>query len=205
MIHNIAHRGASACEPENTLRAFERAIEMGATMLELDVHLSRDGHPVVIHQADLSRTTDGKGLVTDLTLDQIQRFDAGLGERVPALTQVIELARDRAELYVEPKIRRTSDPVVWVLQAEGFLDQALVCSFFPWPPQKVKFLEPAIRTSLLIRREDRQTDFVEWALAGPSLLGGRVAHAAPTAHAGADCFRPAARTGRSRLARRAAI
>ena len=165
MIHNIAHRGASAYEPENTLRAFERALEIGATMLELDVHLSRDGHPVVIHDADLSRTTDGRGLVTDLTLDQIQRFDAGLGERVPTLTQVIELARDRAELYVELKGQRTPDPVVWVLQAEGFLDQAVVGSFFPWLPQKVKFLEPAIRTSLLIRREDRQIDFVEWALA----------------------------------------
>ena len=62
MIHNIAHRGASAYEPENTLRAFERAIEMGATMLEMDVHLSRDGHPVVIHDAELARTTTGAGL-----------------------------------------------------------------------------------------------------------------------------------------------
>ena len=59
MIHNIAHRGASAYEPENTLRAFARAIDMGATLIELDIHLSRDGQPVVIHDADLSRTTIG--------------------------------------------------------------------------------------------------------------------------------------------------
>ena len=91
---------------------------------------------------------------------------------MPTLAQVIDLARDRAELNVELKTQRTPDPVVWVLQAEGFLDQALVGSFFPWLPQKVKFLEPAIRTSLLIRRDDRQMDFVEWALAAPSLLGG---------------------------------
>jgi len=165
MIHIIAHRGASACEPENTLRAFERAIDMGATMLELDVHLSRDGHPVVIHDADLSRTTDGRGLVAEMTLDQIQRFDAGLGERVPTLAQVINLARDRAEVYVELKGQRTPDSVVRVLQAEGFLEQAVVGSFFPWLPQKVKFLEPVIRTSMLVRRQDRSRDFVEWALA----------------------------------------
>ena len=85
MIHIIAHRGASALEPENTLSAFERAIGMGATMLEVDVHLSRDGRLVVVHDADLSRTTDGQGQVSDLTLAQIRRFDAGLGEHVPTL------------------------------------------------------------------------------------------------------------------------
>jgi glycerophosphoryl diester phosphodiesterase len=165
VIHIIAHRGASAYEPENTLRAFERAIDMGATMLEVDLHLSRDGHPVVIHSADLSRTTNGQGLVSDLSLAQIRRFDAGLGERVPTLAQVIDLARGRAELYVELKGQDTPEPVVEVLQTEDFVDQALVGSFHASLSQRVKSLEPASRTSLLIRREDRHTDFVEWALA----------------------------------------
>ena len=61
MIQNIAHRGASAYEPENTLRAFELALAMEATMIEVDIHLSADGHPVVIHDTQLSRTTDGPG------------------------------------------------------------------------------------------------------------------------------------------------
>ena len=85
MIHIIAHRGASALEPENTLSAFERAIGMGATMLDVDVHLSRDGRLVVVHDADLSRATDGQGQISDLTLAQIRHFDAGLGEHVPTL------------------------------------------------------------------------------------------------------------------------
>ena len=165
MIHIIAHRGASAYEPENTLRAFERAIDMGATMLELDVHLSRDGHPVVIHSADLSRTTNGQGLVSDLTLAQIRGFDAGLGERVPTLAEVIDLARGRVQLYLELKGQRTPEPVVGVLQAAAFGDQVIISSFYPWLIQKVKFLEPAIRTSMLVRREDRHRDFMEWALA----------------------------------------
>ncbi len=165
MIHNIAHRGASAYEPENTLRAFDRAIEMGATMLELDVHLSQDGHPVIIHDADLSRTASGAGRVVDMTLDQIKRFDAGQGERVPTLPEVIELVRGRAELYIELKGQHTPGVVVKALQAAGFADQAIVGSFYPWLPQRVKFLAPTIRTSVLIGREVRQENFIEWALA----------------------------------------
>jgi len=165
VIHIIAHRGAAAYEPENTLRAFERAIDMGATMLEVDLHLSRDGYPVVIHDADLSQATDGQGLVSDLTLAQIRGFDAGLGERVPTLAEVVDLARGRVQLYLELKGQRTPEPVVRVLQAAAFGDQVIISSFYPWLIQKVKFLEPAIRTSMLVRREDRHRDFMEWALA----------------------------------------
>jgi glycerophosphoryl diester phosphodiesterase len=165
MIHNIAHRGASAYEPENTLRAFERAIEMGATMLELDVHLSRDDRVVVIHDPDLARTTDGEGHVADLPLAEIQRFDAGLGERVPTLEEAIELAKRRAQLYIELKGQRTPEPVVDVLRKTAFLDGAILGSFYPWLPQKAKFLEPAVRTSVLIRAADRKAEFVEWVLA----------------------------------------
>jgi glycerophosphoryl diester phosphodiesterase len=165
MIHTIAHRGASAYEPENTLRAFERAIDMGATMIELDVHLSRDGHPVVIHDPDLSRTTNGTGLVGDLPLDEIQRFDAGLGERVPTLAQAIDLVRGSAQLYIELKGQQTPAAVVATLQEMGFVDQAILGSFYPWLPQKAKFLETAVRTSILISTRDQQADYLQWALA----------------------------------------
>jgi len=165
MIHVIAHRGASAYEPENTLRAFERAIEMGATMIELDVHLSRDGHPVVIHDPDLSRTTNGAGRAGDLPLDEIQRFDAGLGERVPTLAQAIDLVRGRAQLYIELKGQQTPAAVVATLRETDFFEQAIVGSFYPWLPQKAKFLEPAVRTSILISTRDRQADYLQWALA----------------------------------------
>lgn len=165
MIHNIAHRGASAYEPENTLRAFARAIDMGATMLELDVHLSRDGELVVIHDPELSHTTTGSGSVCDLTLAEIQHFDAGLGEQVPTLAQVIELVRGRAQLYIEMKGQQTPAAIVDTLRRTDFINQAIAGSFYPWLPQKVKFLEPAIRTSVLIATRDRQAPFIDWALA----------------------------------------
>jgi glycerophosphoryl diester phosphodiesterase len=189
MIHNIAHRGASAYEPENTLRAFERAIEMGATMLELDVHLSRDGHPMVIHDADLSRLTGGGERVAELTLNEIQQFDAGLGERVPSLAEVVERVRGRAQLYIELKGQNTPEPVANLLRELGFLDQVIVGSFFPWLPQKVKFLEPSIRTSVLIRSQDRGVDFVGWALAVEAdYVHPCWEHASPTPH---DLLTPA--------------
>ncbi|MCK4315144.1 MAG: glycerophosphodiester phosphodiesterase [Anaerolineae bacterium] len=165
MIHNIAHRGASAYEPENTLRAFERAIQMGATMLELDVHLSQDGHPVVVHDADLFRTTNSNVRIPDMTLGQIKGLDVDQGERVPTLSEAIELARGRAELYIELKGQRTPEPVVRALQASRLADQAVVGSFYPWLPQRVKFMASTIRTSVLIGQENRQADSVEWALA----------------------------------------
>ncbi|MEE8441282.1 MAG: glycerophosphodiester phosphodiesterase family protein [Spirochaetia bacterium] len=96
MIHIIAHRGASALERENTLSAFERAIGMDAAMLEMDVHLSRDG----------------QGQISDLTLTQIRHFDAGLGEHVPTPAEAIESARGRVELYVELKGHRTVEPAI---------------------------------------------------------------------------------------------
>jgi glycerophosphoryl diester phosphodiesterase len=101
---NLAHRGASARAPENTLEAFRLAVESGAGGLELDVHLTRDGHVVVIHDSTLDRTTDGKGPVAEMTLDELREPDAGhnfspddgdtlpyrgLGLHIPTLAEVL--------------------------------------------------------------------------------------------------------------------
>ena len=102
---NLAHRGASALAPENTIDAFRLAVEAGAGGLELDVHMTRDGHIVVIHDATVDRTTNGSGAVSEMTLDELHGFDAGhnfspdggptrpyrgRGVRVPTLGEVLE-------------------------------------------------------------------------------------------------------------------
>ncbi|RMF89365.1 MAG: glycerophosphodiester phosphodiesterase [Nitrospinota bacterium] len=106
----IAHRGFSGVAPENTLAAFQAAMAIGADMIELDVHLSRDGELVVLHDPDLRRTTNGRGTVRALPLSSIQSFDAGswfhrafAGERVPTLREVIELCRGKVGLDIEIK------------------------------------------------------------------------------------------------------
>lgn len=105
-----AHRGASCCAPENTMAAFAAARESGADGIELDIHLSRDGVPVVIHDETLDRTTDGCGPVAWWSLAQLQRLDAGgwfsadfAGESVPALDEVLGAFAGQLRLNLELK------------------------------------------------------------------------------------------------------
>lgn len=98
-----AHRGASIEFPENTLAAFRRAVEVGAPGAELDVHLTADGEAVVIHDDSVDRTTNGTGKVADLTLAEIRRLDAGSGERVPTLAEVLEVVAGKLILDIEVK------------------------------------------------------------------------------------------------------
>ena len=152
-------------------------------MLELDVHLSHDGHPIVMHDANLARTTNGTGQIRELSLADIRRLDAGQGEQVPTLDQVIDLVRGRAQLYIELKGQQTPAVVVDTLRRMDFCDQAIAGSFYPWLPQKVKFLEPAIRTSVLVASRDRQADFVDWVLAvGADYVHPCWEHASPSPH-----------------------
>ncbi len=106
----VAHRESSSDRPENTLASYRRAIEAGATANEVDVRTTRDGVLVSLHDADVKRTTDGKGSVRELTLAELRRLDAGswfdrkfAGERVPTLREVLELCRDRADVLLDLK------------------------------------------------------------------------------------------------------
>jgi glycerophosphoryl diester phosphodiesterase len=148
----VAHRGASAYEPENTLRAFRRAIEMGAEMSELDAHLSKDGHVIVMHNASVEGTTNGHGAIKDLTLAELKCFDAGKGEKIPTLPEVIDLARGKHGLYIELKGEGTPRAVVQLLRDSNFTDrrQVIVGSFIAPFVKEVKELAPEIATSLLV-------------------------------------------------------
>src|SRR5215210_1745899 len=103
----VCHRGASALAPENTLRAFEIAIEGGVDMAELDVYLSADGELVVSHDEDLRRVTGRAVGVGELTAAELGRLDLGAGQGVPRLVDVLELVRGRLGIYVELKGERT--------------------------------------------------------------------------------------------------
>ncbi|WP_158609608.1 glycerophosphodiester phosphodiesterase [Cellulomonas triticagri] len=109
------HRGASFELPENTLAAFRRALEHGADGIELDVALTSDGVAVVLHDESVDRTTDGTGSVADLTLAQVRALDAGGGERVPTLDEVLALAAGRAEVNIEIKAADAAPAVAEVV------------------------------------------------------------------------------------------
>lgn len=112
----IAHRGASRDYPENTLLAFRKALEAGATWLELDVHLTADGSPVVIHDERLERTTDGCGLVRATSLRELRTLDAGRGEKIPLLSEVLALITADRVLNIELKGHGTAQPTARLLR-----------------------------------------------------------------------------------------
>ena len=103
MVQVIGHRGVAGLEPENTLRSFRRAIELGVDYLECDVHFTKDGQLAIIHDKTVDRTTNGTGPVGEYTLASIRELDAGKGERIPTLQEVLDLARGHVKLHVELK------------------------------------------------------------------------------------------------------
>jgi glycerophosphoryl diester phosphodiesterase len=106
------HRGAAAEFPENTLAGFRRALELGIEGIELDVHLSKDGVPVVIHDETVDRTTNGKGAVADLTAAELRELDAGDGEHVPTLAEVLDLVGDQLHVDIEVKANAAGEAVL---------------------------------------------------------------------------------------------
>jgi glycerophosphoryl diester phosphodiesterase len=125
----IAHRGASGYEPENTLRAFALAIEQGAQMIELDLHITADNHIVVIHDETLEHSTNLQGRVDQLPLAAIRRADAGRGEPVPALDEVLDLTLGRVRLYLEIKDARAAAPVLQAIRARRCQAEVMLASF----------------------------------------------------------------------------
>jgi len=157
----MAHRGASAAAPANTLAAFRKAVEMGADSIELDVHLSADGVPVVIHNFTVDETTDGKGPVSDLTLAELKRLDAGAkfgpafaGERIPTLAEVFAAVGKRLLINIELKTRETRNsglvPAVLDLIAQaGLTERVMLSSFNPLALRRCSQLAPHMRLGLI--------------------------------------------------------
>lgn len=125
----IAHRGASAYQPENTLAAFALAIVQGAQMIELDLHLSSDNQVIVIHDETLDHTTNLKGRVDHLTLSEIKQANAGKGERVPTLDEALDLTLGKVRLYLEVKDPRAAAETLRIIRDRRCQDDVMLASF----------------------------------------------------------------------------
>jgi glycerophosphoryl diester phosphodiesterase len=155
----IAHRGASSYAPENTLAAFDLALGMGVHQLELDVHFSRDGHIVVIHDETVDRTTNGSGLVADKTLAELRGLDAGswfgdkfAAERIPTFGEVLERYKGRVHLHTEIKGRmeRLAQRTADLVRGYGMADQVTITSFRKTPLEEVRAYAPELPTGWLV-------------------------------------------------------
>lgn len=158
----IAHRGASAKAPENTLAAFRMAVEQQSDGIELDVHLTVDGEVVVIHDANLGRTTNGTGSVHEKTIEELKQLDAGswygaefAGERLPALSEVFELVGNRVLINIElkgPGLIRSKLPgrVLEVVSKYGVEERVIFSSFNPWLLRQIARQRPKARIGMLL-------------------------------------------------------
>lgn len=160
-VLGIGHRGAMAYAPENTMASFQLGVELGADLIELDVHQTRDQELIVIHDGDISRTTTGRGRVKDMTLRELRDLDAGIkfagrfrGERVPTLSDVLAWAKRRIPLVIE--IKGDPQPAIGIeenlvntLRAQDMLNEVMIISFYHPALQRIRQLEPQVATGIL--------------------------------------------------------
>ncbi|GAA3141137.1 glycerophosphodiester phosphodiesterase [Streptomyces echinatus] len=157
----IGHRGVMGVEPENTLRSFVAAQRAGLDLIELDLHLSKDGALVVMHDADVDRTTDGSGPIAEKTLAELRALDAGRGERVPVFEEVLEAVS--APLQVEIKDVAAARALAEVMRARDLTARVEVSSFHDDAVAEIARLVPGVRTALVASRYG--TDVVDRAVA----------------------------------------
>lgn len=143
------HRGAAKLEPENTCLSIQKAIDLGVDQIEIDVHLTRDQQLVIIHDQTVDRTTDGRGAVSDFSLQEIKQLDAGKGERIPTLQEVVNVIQSRVILQVELKGPKTSQPVVSLIEKNGIENEVILTSFVHDRLRKVRQLNSDIALGAL--------------------------------------------------------
>jgi glycerophosphoryl diester phosphodiesterase len=156
----VAHRGTPLREPENTLPSFAAAVAAGADAVEFDVHLTADGHAVVMHDADVSRTTDGHGLLEDLTFAQVKALESAPGVGVPSLEETLATLSGPVGADIEIKsspgeaagtqAARCVDEVVRLLDELPFDGPVLVSSFDAAALARVREVRPDIATGMLV-------------------------------------------------------
>ncbi len=168
-ILTVAHRGGAALAPENTLGAFANAISIGVDMVECDVHLSKDGELVVMHDPDLTRTTDGRGFIYQMNLSELAGLNAAAKfraaawpvEPVPTLGQVLDLVQGKTSIQIEIKVEKflgrytgIEQKVIDAVTARGMVDDVVIISFdFPTIAE-VKKLDPRFKTGALMSTVD---------------------------------------------------
>ncbi len=165
----VAHRGYSGMAPENTMASFRAALAEGADGVEFDVHLSAEGVPVILHDADLARTTNGHGEVQSHTVAQLQTLDAGswfaaefADERIPTLHQALELFHGKTTPYIELKSAGAAEPTVALLRELGMIEQVVIMSFDEVLLEQVKAADTHIRRRLLLGADGSANPEESW-------------------------------------------
>ncbi len=153
----FAHRGASNIAPENTLKAFEKAIELKADYIEFDVHQPKDGEIVIMHDANDFRTTGHNGIIEKMTLKQLKQLDCGEGERIPTLNELIKIVKGKIGLNCEIKSKGIAEKIVDIFRNANLIDSTIISSFMFTELLELQRLESTLKLGLLIPSEMRSS------------------------------------------------
>ena len=148
----VGHRGARAYEPENTLRSFEKALELDVDAVELDVRRTKGGEIVVIHDAKVDRTTNGKGLVSELTLREIRQLVTEKGEKIPTLEEALDFLGKKVKILIELKETGFEKKVLSLIHERGLEKNVIIVSFLEEALRKVRELNDEVETGLIYVR-----------------------------------------------------
>ncbi|MFE0629633.1 glycerophosphodiester phosphodiesterase [Streptomyces sp. NPDC058864] len=143
----VGHRGVMGVEPENTLRSFVRAEREDMDQIELDLHLSKDGALIVMHDVKVDRTTDGSGLIGDHTLDELRDLDAGHGERIPVFEEVLDAVTK--PIQAEIKDVAAARVLAATMLERELVERVDVLSFHDEALAEIRELVPGVRTVLV--------------------------------------------------------
>lgn len=150
-ILRIGHRGAGGYRPENTLASIEHAIALGCHFAEVDVRRTADGTLVLLHDERVDRTTNGRGFIADLTLEETQKLNAGNGQKVPTLEEALTMANGRIGLILESKVPGLAYDVCATVRGSGFVGPVIHASFLHEELQHVRRIDPQALTLALFK------------------------------------------------------
>ena len=145
----IAHRGAIEHEPENTILSFQKAIDLGAKLVEFDVRLSLDNELVIMHDKTVDRTTNGTGVVGEMTLQQLKELNAGKGQKIPTFEEVLDFMKGKVKPVIELKEADTVEPVLNLLNKYKLMDEAFIVSFKKSILKEIRSFDKNIKTCLI--------------------------------------------------------
>ncbi|MHA1487948.1 MAG: glycerophosphodiester phosphodiesterase [Promethearchaeota archaeon] len=146
----IGHRGASSEAPENTLKAFERAIELNADFIEFDLQKTLNHEIIISHDSDLLRLAGKMKSLRDMSLEEIKRIDIGEGERIPTLHELLAITKEKIKLQLEIIAPGIVNDLIKILREENLINTSIVSCFNIMDLLKVKEIEPGLKIGYLI-------------------------------------------------------
>ncbi len=149
----IAHRGASSIAPENTLKAFQKAVELNADYIEFDVHQTKDGELVIRHNANISQLDGKMSFIKDMTLKEIKAIDVGEGETIPTLKELIKIVKGSIGLVCEVKAQNFSKDLIELLKKENLTETSILSSFIFGELIELQKLQSSLKLGLLLSKE----------------------------------------------------